>query len=110
MSKFGSLLSPGVPGGLDTYPWAQGDLKALLEAQSGGFKISPPQQQELRSQQEQRLIDEQARLVEAERRRALIEAQRRRGRRASILTSGSGVTDPLGSVSRPEARASDFLG
>jgi hypothetical protein len=35
---------------------------------------------------------------------------RRKGRRASILTSGSGVEDELGSVARPEARAARMLG
>ena len=35
---------------------------------------------------------------------------RRKGRRSTILTSGRGITDPLGTVSRPEARTSELLG
>lgn len=34
----------------------------------------------------------------------------RRGRRASILTSGRGVQDELGTVNRPQARAAQVLG
>ena len=45
---------------------------------------------------------------EEARKRAREAEQMRRGRRASILTSGRGVTEPLGSISRP--RASSLLG
>ena len=46
-----------------------------------------------------------------EARRREREAQRlRQGRRAQILTSGAGDTAPLGSSSRPEARAAQLLG
>lgn len=39
------------------------------------------------------------------------EAERlRAGRRASIITGGQGVTEPLGSVSRPQAGGSTLLG
>lgn len=34
----------------------------------------------------------------------------RRGRRSSMITGGQGVTEPLGSVGRPEARAANLLG
>lgn len=46
--------------------------------------------------------------TEAARKRAREAEQLRRGRRASILTSGRGVTEPLGSAQRP--RASSLLG
>ena len=35
---------------------------------------------------------------------------RRRGRRATILTSGRGIEDELGTVNRPQARGSTLLG
>ena len=34
----------------------------------------------------------------------------RKGRAATILTSGSGAEDDLGSISRPQARTSKLLG
>ena len=48
--------------------------------------------------------------IEAARQRQREAERLRKGRRASIITGGKGVTEPLGSVSRPEARASDLLG
>ncbi len=42
--------------------------------------------------------------------RARSAALLRKGRRSTILTGGSGLTDPLGSVSRPQARAATLLG
>ena len=43
------------------------------------------------------------------RKRQRLSAKLRKGRRRSILTSGSGVTDPL-LVNRPEAREATLLG
>ena len=48
--------------------------------------------------------------VEAARRRQQTADRLRRGRRASILTSGRGVEDELGSVSRPSATGATLLG
>ncbi len=36
--------------------------------------------------------------------------RRRRGRRSTILTSGQGVEDQLGIISRPQARSAQLLG
>ena len=47
---------------------------------------------------------------ESARRRKQVEELGRRGRRASILTSASGTQEQLGSIGRPEARASELLG
>ena len=43
--------------------------------------------------------------LEEARQRAREEARSRRGRRASILTSGRGITEPLGTTIRPRAAA-----
>lgn len=48
--------------------------------------------------------------IEAARKKQRLLAKRRKGRGASILTSGQGVEGGLGSVSRPEARSSNLLG
>lgn len=49
--------------------------------------------------------------VAAARKREKLAARRRGGRASSILTSGRGVEEQLGTVSRPEAtRASELLG
>lgn len=47
--------------------------------------------------------------IEQARKRAQIAEKLRRGRRSTILTSGRGVEDQLGSVSRPEARGGATL-
>ena len=53
------------------------------------------------------LADRETAKMDAEKakKRKQLEELGRRGRRASILTSSSGVTDQLGSVSRPQAQA-----
>lgn len=48
-------------------------------------------------------------IAEAKERLRLSE-RRRKGRRATIVTSARGVQDELGSVSRPQARAARLLG
>ncbi len=48
--------------------------------------------------------------IEAARKRQQTSALMRKGRRASILTSGRGVEDELGTVSRPEARGAKLFG
>lgn len=49
-------------------------------------------------------------LVEDAKRKQRMEDLRRRGRRASILTSASGIEQALGIVNRPQARAAELLG
>ena len=48
--------------------------------------------------------------IEEARKRQRSAELERKGRRAAILTSGQGVTDELGTVARPEARAAVNLG
>lgn len=48
--------------------------------------------------------------IEATRKRKLAADKLRQGRRASILTSRSGVDEPLGAVNRPQARAAQLFG
>ena len=48
--------------------------------------------------------------IEAARKRQRDAERLRSGRRASMITGGKGVTEPLGSVGRPEARAANLLG
>ena len=48
--------------------------------------------------------------IEAARQRQREAERLRKGRRASMITGGQGVTEPLGSVGRPEARAANLLG
>lgn len=48
-------------------------------------------------------------IAEAKKKQRTSELQRR-GRRASILTSGKGVEGDLGAVNRPEARGARLLG
>ena len=48
--------------------------------------------------------------IEAARKRQRAAERLRTGRRASMITGGKGVTEPLGSVGRPEARAANLLG
>lgn len=61
-----------------------------------------------------RLIEQQKRERELAVRTAGAKARRaallRRGRSSTILTSGRGVQDKLGSVGRPQARAATLLG
>ena len=48
--------------------------------------------------------------IEAARKRQREAEKLRQGRRTLMLTGGKGVTEPLGSVGRPEARAATVLG
>ena len=47
--------------------------------------------------------------IEAARKRALVSAKLRKGRKSTILTSGRGLVDGLG-TSSPEARSAQLLG
>jgi len=48
--------------------------------------------------------------IEAARKRQQTADKMRKGRKSAILTSGQGVQDELGTVSRPQARTSKLLG
>jgi hypothetical protein len=82
MSKLGSLFGGGDEGG--------SGILARIEKEFG------PQLKTAREAKQRRDL-------ETARRRELVAAQRRKGRRASILPSGAGVTEPLGSLGRPGA-------
>mgnify|MGYP001600793060 CR=1 FL=1 len=87
---------------------------AAIVAAAVGAKSAKDSRQDAKRATER--MDEDQRKLLAEREGAKMDAEKakrskqleelsRKGRRASILTSSSGVSDQLGSVSRPQAQA-----
>ena len=87
---------------------------AAIVATVAGVKTAKDSRQDAKRATER--MDEDQRKLLAERESAKVDAENakrkkqleelgRKGRRASILTSSSGVSDQLGSVSRPQAQA-----
>lgn len=59
---------------------------------------------------ERRRVLEEKRLADEAKKKKRKELAGRQGRRASILTSASGIEDQLGLIKRPEARSATLLG
>ena len=100
MGKFSSLPRPvQVLTGLFA-PSTIGEAFSGLRAKVQTPQITPPAAPPTRDDQQ----------VQQARERAVEAARLRRGRAATVLSSGAGVQDELGSVSRPQARAATMLG